>query len=100
MSDELIRRAEQVEAEGRSKYGESWGKFVDAISRVNPNGIPAEAMHQVLSRSDAADVFAAGGREAMINMASNGDREADRAYSLMRNEERRQYRLLRGRGPA
>jgi hypothetical protein len=98
MSDELIRRAEQVEAEGRSKYGDSWGKYVDAISKVNPNGVDPAAMHQVLSQSNAADILAAGGRTAMIALADT-DEIASRDYARMRDQERKEHRLSRGRGP-
>jgi hypothetical protein len=97
--DELARRAEQVEAEGRSKYGENWSKYVDAIGRVLPNNVTPEAWRQVLDQADAVDRIAAGARDVMIALASDGDDQANRTYSQMREEERREYRLLKNRGP-
>jgi hypothetical protein len=100
MSDELVRRAEQVEQEGRQRYAEDWPKFVDAISRMNPNGIAPEAMHAVLGQQNAADILAAGGKEALINLSDAGDKEAEYIYNEIRQRERKSHRLLRGRGPA
>jgi hypothetical protein len=97
---QFVARVQKVDDEGRQRFGDDWGKFIDAIGRANPQGINNDVMAHVVSQPNAADILAAGGKEAMIAMASNGDREADRAYSQIRNEERRQYRLLRGRGPA
>jgi hypothetical protein len=99
MSDELVRRVQKVEQEGAEKYGDQWQTYISAISRANPAGIPDEAWKPILDRPDAADVIAAGGREALINMATNGDDQANRAYSQMREAERREHRLSKGRGP-
>jgi hypothetical protein len=84
MSDDLVRRAEQVEQEGRTRYGDDWSKYVDAIGRMNPNGIAPEAMHAVLGQQNAADILAAGGKEALVNLSDAGDREAEREYAKIR----------------
>jgi hypothetical protein len=96
--DELTRRAEQVEAEGRSKYGENWGKMVDTLGRVLPSDVSPEAWRQVLGQADAADRIAAGAKDIMIALASDGDDAANRTYSQMREAERKEHRLMR-RGP-
>jgi hypothetical protein len=100
-NEQLVARVQRVQAEGEEKYGtDRWGTYISAISRANPQGIPDQAWGPILDRPDACDVIAAGGREALITMATNGDREADRTYSQMREKERKEFRLLRGRGPA
>jgi hypothetical protein len=99
MSDELARRAEAVEAEGRSKYGENWGRYVDTLGRVLPKDVSPEAWRQVLGQANAVDVLAATAKDVMIALASDGDDQANRTYSQMREEERREYRLLKNRGP-
>jgi hypothetical protein len=96
---QFVARVQRVDEEGRQRYGDQWGVLLDAISKQNPQGINNDVMAHVVAQPNAADILAAGGRDAMINLATAGDQHADRAYSQMREAERREYRLLKGRGP-
>jgi hypothetical protein len=98
MSDELVRRVEQVEADGKARYGENWPTLISAIDRA-AGGNPqlGAAIHQVLSEPDPAAILAQSGREALVNMASNGDKEAEYTYGKMREAERQAWRRYKGR---
>jgi hypothetical protein len=96
--DDLENRAVQIDREGQTRYGDSWPKLMNAISRANPNGIAPESLRQVLAQPNAADVIAAAGRDFLIDAATNGDRQSEREYSEIREKERTAHRRLKGRG--
>lgn len=97
MSDDLVARVQQLDEEGRQRFGDEWSKYIDAIGRANPSGIAPEAWRQILARQDAADLVVAGGREALVNMATNGDKEAEYTYGKIREQERQNWRRYKGR---
>jgi hypothetical protein len=101
MSDEqFVQRVQQVDQEGRQRFGDDWGRYMDAIGRANAgNSQLGTVLQHVVAQPNATDLIAAGGRDAMINLATNGDDAANRAYSQMREAERREHRLSKGRGP-
>jgi hypothetical protein len=102
MSDEqqFVQRVQQVDQEGRQRFGDDWGRFMDAIGRANAgNSQLSAALQHVIAQPNATDVIAAGGKEALITLATNGDDQANRTYSEMRANERREHRLSKGRGP-
>jgi hypothetical protein len=96
-NEQLVARVQRVQAEGEEKYGSQWNQYISAIGRANPGGIPDEAWKLILNRPDACDVIAAGARDCLINLATAGDEHADRQYSQMRELERKEWRLLKGR---
>jgi hypothetical protein len=100
MSDEqFVQRVQQVDEEGKQRFGDDWGQYVTAIGRANPGGIAPEAWRQVLTTPDPAAIIAQGGKEALVNLSDAGDKEAEYAYNEIRQRERKHYRLMRGRGP-
>jgi hypothetical protein len=78
-----VQRVQQIEAEGKSHFGPTWDTYINAIGRVNGANQQqlATAMREVLATDDPTSVIAAGGREALINLADGGDEAADRAYA-------------------
>jgi hypothetical protein len=97
-NEQLVARVERVQREGEEKYGSQWNRYIGAIGQANPKGISDEVWRHVLSQENAADLIAAGGRTAMIALADTDD-TVSRAYSEMREAERKEYRLMKGRGP-
>jgi hypothetical protein len=99
MSDDqqFVARVQKVDDEGRQRYGDQWGVLLDAISKQNPQGINNDVMAHVVAQPNAADILGAAGKDAMIHLATAGDQQVDRQYSQMREEERRQWRILKGR---
>jgi hypothetical protein len=100
---QLAARVQQVEAEGKSRFGDDWSKYVSAIGKVaggNPQQLGA-AMREVLSQNDPATIVQQAGREALANLASGNvggvpDAEAERQWSAIRDRERREWRTLKG----
>jgi hypothetical protein len=96
--NQLAAKVLEIETEGKSRHGDAWGKYVDAIARANSNNPQlGAAMKEVLGQPDPCAIIAAGGREALINLADQGDEAADRTYAKIREAERQEYRTLRGR---
>lgn len=97
--EQLKSRASEVQSDGVARFGEKdWGIAVAALSRANvkPENV-AKVIGEAPTVSDAANVLMASGRDQLIREASDGDRQAEIAYSAMRETERKAYRLSKGR---
>jgi hypothetical protein len=96
MTDDTLNeeRAAQVEREGKERFGDSWPKLLGALGR---RGVDRTALANVMKSPDATSILALGGREALVEAASNGDHEAERTYSEIRRAERKSFALSRGR---
>jgi hypothetical protein len=93
----LAQKAQDIEITGKARYGDNWPVMVDAISRVLPKTVnPIEVVRAAAATDDPARTIAAAGKEALAAMASDGNREAETAYSKIRSEERTAYRRSRG----
>jgi len=98
IDDATTQRVKDVEAEGKRRYGDAaWGDYVKAIGRANPNGIPQDVLRATLAQPDAEAAFAQAGRECLVAAATNGDHDAEAAYSQIRAAERKAYRERKGR---
>jgi hypothetical protein len=98
IDDALARRVQNVEADGKRRYGDdAWQNYMAAIHRANPRGIDPGVVQATLNTPDPASAFATAGRECLIREASDGDAEAEATYSKIREEERRSYRERKGR---
>lgn len=97
--EQLKSRAESVQADGVARFGEKdWGVAVAALSRANikPENL-AQVIGEAATVADASNIIMAGGRDRLIAEASDGDRQAERAYAEIREAERKAYRLSKGR---
>jgi hypothetical protein len=96
MDDEQMqRRAETIEAEGKQRFGEKvWPQLLGALGK---RGVDRAALANVMRSPDAVTVLGAAGKEALLDAASNGDAEAERAYGELRNAERKAHALAHGR---
>lgn len=94
VDDNLEARAKDVEAEGRSRYGDDWTAIVAAVRRAQ---VSQEAVHRTLIDPNAVNVFAAAGKEFLLREMSNGDQAAEVAYSGIRTAERERFARLKGR---
>lgn len=99
--DEVLnRRAADLEASGKAKYGEKhWGLALGGLKRacVSVGVNPAEAVKAALAQSNSETLLYNVGREALIREASDGDHDAEAAYSDMRRAEREAHFARRGR---
>ena len=96
--DQIAASAERVNAEGVRRFGDHWGQAVAAVSRNVRQGVnPADVVREVLKRPDPAGVLFTAGREVLIDEATNGNDESERAYAKLRREERQAHRVARGR---
>jgi hypothetical protein len=90
-------RVKEVEAEGKDRYGDNWPRLIGALGRRNPGGISPDAMRQTLAQPHAVELLAAAGRDSLLDAASNGDRDAEKTYAAIREEEREAHRLYKKR---
>jgi hypothetical protein len=89
--DDLNAKAQNLETEGERRYGEHWKQAIGAIGRsIPPNsGVSAtDVVKGALRQPDPAAALFDCGRECLIAQASDGDRDAEVAYSKWRSETR------------
>jgi hypothetical protein len=95
--DALSRRAQEVESAGKTKYGDrGWQDRIDALAGIGAGGAP---LAEVIKQPNALDLLDFAARQAMLQQMSNGNIDAEAAYSKIREQERHDWRLARGRGP-
>jgi hypothetical protein len=92
--DDRVRAAD---AAGKDKFGDNWPKLMGALGRRNPGGIPADAMRATLAQPHAVELLAAAGKDALLAAASDGDQDAEKAYTAIREEEREAHRQYKKR---
>lgn len=96
--DDLNARAAEVEKTGVAKYTEPfWRSAIGAVGRAAGDKLTPDVMRQVLGRVDAADALYNAGKEVLASEASDFNADSERVYSEIRNSERRQYAISRGR---
>jgi hypothetical protein len=97
--EELVKAAERVNSDGVRRFGQDrWSQGLAAIGRALPPGVDAgEVVKGALRHQDPAGILQTAGREALINEASNGDKEAEATYSSWRAEERKKHAQRKGR---
>jgi hypothetical protein len=104
--DEALARASQaVEEDGKRRFGdEGWsqslgaiGKALAAVQKDNPGVTAGTVVQAAMQRPDPAGALFTAGREALIGQASEGDHDAEVAYSKIRQREREEHLRARGR---
>lgn len=104
--DEAFARASQaVEEDGKRRFGdEGWsqslgaiGKALAAVQKENPDVTPGRVVQEAMKRPDPAAALYYAGREALIGFASEGDHDAEVAYSKIRAQEREEHLKSRHR---
>ena len=101
----LARAAQAVEEDGKRRFGEEgWGQSLAAIGKAlaavqkdNPDVTAGTVVQAAMRRPDPAGALFTAGREALIGQATEGDHDAERAYSAMRQKEREEHLRARGR---
>jgi hypothetical protein len=98
----LAQKAQEIENDGKRRFGDAWPTYIDAVTRVLPKGTdPAAVIRSVASTDDPAGAFAKAGRESLLALAGSDNpqiaREAEATYQKIRNEERDAFRKARGR---
>jgi hypothetical protein len=98
MADDFGKKLAAIEQSGKSRFGEKdWDAAMAAIRKAAPNGIGEAEMRQVAAQADPAQLLFALGKHALIDQASNFDRESEDAYSAIRQAERRKHNERKGR---
>lgn len=87
-------RAKDVDAEGRSRYGNDWTAIVAAVQRAR---VSQEVIHTALVDPNAVSVFANAGKEFLLREMQAGDAAAEIAYNGVRAVERQRHARLKGR---
>jgi hypothetical protein len=89
----------KINDEGKTRYGDKhWEAALSAISKFTGGaGFSPQDVAQLQVMPDAAKFLMNAGRHALMQQASDGDRDAERAYSDLRHSEREAYRRARGR---
>jgi len=96
--DAFTRKLTQIEQSGRTRFGEAnWNTMLEELRRSNPNGIPLDQMQQVAASPDPDGLLFNAGRHALMDRATSGDADAERAYRALRDGEREQWRKTHGR---
>jgi hypothetical protein len=99
MADDYAAKLAAIDQSGANRFGDDWKTACEAIKRqVAPNGgLPPDAMALITSNADPAGLVMNLGRHALMEQASNGDKEAERSYSAMRRKERKAHYEATGR---
>ena len=101
-NDALMARAAEVQSAIEDKYGKDVvGQMLGSIGRA---GVPAAAIQQIVVGADAVEDFTnlgleALGREMQAGVPSDAHvRACERAYTSIRDEQRRTRDVRKGRG--
>jgi hypothetical protein len=96
--DDLGTKLNQIEQAGRTRFGDDFDVAVQAIKRAIPGGgIPENEMRQLANSADPAGLLMNLGRHCLMDAASNGDKEAEAAYTKIRQAERKAHAEYKGR---
>jgi hypothetical protein len=98
MPDDLNAKLSAIEQSGKARFGETdWNVSMEALRKVVPAGIPPAEMAQIAGNSDPAGLLMNLGRHALMQQASDGDKEAEAAYTKIRHAERKRHAEYKGR---
>jgi hypothetical protein len=98
--DDLNAKAQNLETEGKQRYGEHWNRAIGAIGRAIPpnSGVSAaDVVKGALRQADPAAALFEAGKEVLIAEASDGNTDSERAYSAWRAHAREEHLRSRGR---
>lgn len=96
MEDDLDQLRQAVKARGVERYGKSFTDCFDAVGLL-VGQIPTDTVRAVLNNPDIVDQIPHAGIDALGQLASNGDKEAERKLARIRTQQRREHALARGR---
>jgi hypothetical protein len=97
MPDDLAQKLANIDTSGKNRFGDDWTTAMEAIRKAAPQGINPVEMAQIAAQGDPAGLLMNLGRHALMDQASNGDAEAERAYAKIRQKERRAHAEFKGR---
>jgi hypothetical protein len=95
--DDLNAKLSAIEQSGKARFGDDWNLSVEALKRAAPSGLLASDMAQLAGQPDPAAAIMLLGRHQLMNEASNGDKEAEAAYTRLRTKERKAHAEYKGR---
>jgi len=101
MADDWNAKLNAIEQNGRARFGEAnWNSTVEAIKRATAahGGTAAEYMTAIAGSPDPAGLLMQWGRHCLMDAASSGDAESERAYTKIRQAERKAHAEYKGRG--
>jgi hypothetical protein len=97
MPDDLASKLASIDTSGANRFGDDWKVGMEAIKRAAPNGISPAEMAQIAANPDPAGLLMNLGRHALMQQASDGDKEAEAAYTKIRQRERKAHAEYKGR---
>lgn len=93
MTDNLDERAAELDKVARERYGaDLWQARIEAIARQNVN---VEALKQIVASPEALSLLDAVGRESLLAEMSRGSVDAEKAYSRIRKEDKKQHAAIK-----
>jgi len=96
--DAFSRKVNEVDKSGATRFGDNWQICLDAVRRATGGaGIARNEMEALLKTADPAQLLERAGREQLLTEADGGNKEAEFAYSKIREAERAAHRRLKGR---
>jgi hypothetical protein len=97
MPDDFNAKLSAIEQSGQARFGDDWKVSMEALRRAAPNGIPPADMAQIAAQPDPANTLMWLGRHQLIQEASDGSAESERAYQKIRQAERKAHAEYKGR---
>jgi hypothetical protein len=97
MPDDLSAKLTAIEQSGQARFGDDWKVSMEALKRAVPNGIQPADMAQIAAQPDPANTLMWLGRHQLMQEASDGSKEAEAAYTKLRQKERRAHAEYKGR---
>ena len=98
MPDDFNAKLTAIEQSGKARFGEAdWNTSIEALKRAAPNGLSASDMAQLAAQPDPAAAIMNIGRHVLMSEASDGNAESERAYTKMRQRERKAHAEYKGR---
>jgi hypothetical protein len=98
MADIDEATAKRLEEDGQRRFGDHWNQAIGAIGGALPPSVNAgDVVRGALREADPARALFDCGRECLIAQATEGDHDAERVYSAMRQKEREAHWASKGR---
>jgi hypothetical protein len=97
MPDDFNAKLNSIEQSGKARFGNDWDVSMQALKRAVPGGIPPADMAQIAAQPDPANTLMWLGRHQLMAEASDGNAESERAFTKIRQAERKAHSESKGR---
>ena len=95
--NDLANKLASIDASGKARFGDDWNVSIEALKRAAPNGLSPTDIAAIAGQPDPANTLMWFGRHQLMEEASNGNAESERAYQKIRQAERKRHAEYKGR---